>query len=107
MGAPPGGPPGAAGGGGAAEAKKQAQMWLIIAVVSWFLCGNGCFGIIGGIFAFLGMQAADQGNIEEAEKKTKLAKMLVIIGQVLVVVLVIIYVLVMFVFGAGMAMTAP
>lgn len=104
--APPGGgmPPGMGGGGANPELKKQTQTWLIIALVTWFLCGNGCFGIIGAILAYLAGQAADQGNIAEAESKLKWAKMLTIIGVVLTVLAIIVYVILMFVVGIGSAM---
>ena len=54
------------------ELKKQATTWLIVAVASFFFCGGAnCFGVIGGILAFLAMQAADQGNSEDGEAKLK------------------------------------
>ena len=100
--APPGGaaPPGAAPGGGGGDLKKQAQMWLIISIVSVFLCGNGCFGWIGAILAFLGMQAADQGDVAGAESKTKWAKIVTIIGMVIGILLTILYVILVVVLEA-------
>lgn len=108
--APPGGapmaPPGGMGapGGGNPDLKKQTQTWLIISLVTWFLCGNGCFGIIGAILAYMAGQAVDQGNIADAESKLKWAKMLTIIGLVLTVLLIIAYVIFVFVLGAAGAM---
>ena len=82
---PPGGaplgPPGA-GGSPNPELKKQATTWLIIAGVSAFLC-TCCFGVIGAIFCFMAMQAADQGNLADAESKLKWGKIITIVGLVL------------------------
>ncbi len=96
----PGGPPGGAGGGNA-DLKKQAQTWLIVNLATWFLCGNGCFGIIGAIMGYLAMQAADQGNLAEAEGKIKWSKICAIVGLVLMVLLIIVYVILMAVGMAG------
>ena len=101
--APPGGMP--APGGGNPDLKKQTQTWMIIALVSWFLCGNGCFGIIGAILAYMAGQAVDQGNTADAESKLKWAKILTIVGVVLTTLAIIAYVLMMFVFGAAGAMS--
>src|SRR5205814_211715 len=76
----PGGPAlGPAGGPPNAELKKKAQTWLIISAVSSFACG-GCFGIIGGVFCFMAMQAADQGNLADGELKLKWGKIINIAG---------------------------
>ena len=91
-------------GGGNPDLKKQTQTWMIIALVTWFLCGNGCFGIIGAILAYLAGQAADQGNIADAESKLKWSKMLTIIGVVLTVLAIIAYVIFVVVLSAGSAM---
>ena len=82
---PPGGAPlGSPGAAGPPnpELKKQATTWLIIAGVSAFLC-TCCFGVIGAIFCFMAMQAADQGNIADAESKLKWGKIITIVGLVL------------------------
>jgi hypothetical protein len=39
--------------------------------------------VIGGILAFLAMQAADQGNTSDAEAKLKWAKIVTIVGAAL------------------------
>lgn len=108
---PPGGmpmaPPGGMGapvmGGGNPELKKQTQTWMIISLVTWFMCGNGCFGLIGAILCYMAGQAADQGNVADAESKLKWGKILTIVGLVITVLAIIAYVLFMFVF-AGAAM---
>jgi hypothetical protein len=69
-----------------ADIKKQATTWLIIAAVSAFFCGNCCLGVIGAIFSFMAMQAADQGNTADAEGKAKWGKILTIVGLVLTVI---------------------
>jgi hypothetical protein len=61
---------------------------MIVAVASFFFCGGvNCFGIIGGILSFLAMQAADQGNVDDAESKLKWAKIVIISGAALSLVL--------------------
>jgi hypothetical protein len=53
-------------------------------VASFFFCGGAnCFGVIGGILAFLAMQAADQGNTEDGEAKLKWSKIVTISGAAL------------------------
>jgi hypothetical protein len=74
---PPGGPQ-------QAELKKKAQTWLIISAVSFFLCSS-CFGIIGGVLCFMAMQAADQGNLTDAENKLKWGKIITIVGFALMI----------------------
>jgi len=59
---------------------------LIVGVASFFLCGGNCFGAIGGILAFLAMQAADQGNTEDGESKLKWSKIVTIAGGALMLV---------------------
>lgn len=71
-----GGPPGA----GNAELSKQAKTWLIISAVSAVVCCNSCFGVIGAVFCYLAMQAADQGSIADAEAKLKWGKIITIVG---------------------------
>ncbi len=102
--APPGGVAAPGMGGGNPELKKQTQTWLIISLVSWFVCGNCLFGLIGAVLAYMAGQAADQGNIADAESKLKWSKILTIVGLVLSVLFIIAYVLFMFVFAAGSAM---
>jgi hypothetical protein len=75
---PPGGAPNP-------ELKKQATTWLIISAVSLVVCGC-CFGLIGAIFCFMAMQAADQGNLADAESKLKWGKIITIVGFVLGIV---------------------
>ncbi len=81
---PAGGAPYGSPGGGApnADLKKQATTWLIIAGVSAFLC-TCCVGVIGAVFCFMAMQAADQGNLADAESKLKWGKIITIVGLVL------------------------
>jgi hypothetical protein len=77
---PPGGPP------PVPELKKQAQTWLIISAISFFFCACG-FGIIGVVFCYMAMQAADHGNFADAENKLKWGKITTVIGFVLGAVL--------------------
>jgi hypothetical protein len=59
---------------------------LIIGAASLFFCTN-CLGIIGAVFCFMAMQAADQGNIADAESKLKWGKIITIVGFVIGVIL--------------------
>ena len=95
--APPGGygPPGAAYGapppgyptGYGAPApqppvsplKKEAQTWLILGGISFMTCGC-LFGVIGIVFCYMAMQAADAGNSADAQNKLKWGKITTVIG---------------------------
>ncbi|HTA93421.1 MAG TPA: hypothetical protein VK745_27775 [Polyangiaceae bacterium] len=78
---PPYGPPGGAPG---SDVKKQATTWLIISAVSLALCCS-CFGMIGAVFCYMAMQAADQGNLADAQSKLKWGKIITIVGFVLII----------------------
>ncbi len=83
---PGGGPPyGLPGGAPNTDLKKQATTWLIVSAVSSVVC-TCCFGLIGAVFCFMAMQAADQGNLADAESKLKWGKIITIVGLVLGVV---------------------
>jgi hypothetical protein len=84
---PPGGgaPYGPPGGSPNPELKKQATTWLIVSAVSAVLC-TCCFGLIGAVFCFMAMQAADQGNLADAESKLKWGKIITIVGLVMGVI---------------------
>ena len=56
-----------------------------MAGVSAFFC-TCCFGLIGAVFCFMAMQAADQGNIADAESKLKWGKIITIVGLVIGVI---------------------
>ena len=59
--------------------KKQAQTWLIIGGVSFMTCGC-LFGVIGIVFCYMAMQAADAGNWADAENKLKWGKITTLVG---------------------------
>ena len=84
---PPGGgaPYGPPGGSPNPDLKKQATTWLIVSAVSSVLC-TCCFGLIGAVFCFMAMQAADQGNLADAESKLKWGKIITIVGLVMGVI---------------------
>ena len=79
------------GGSPLPELKKKAQTWLIISAVSFFVCGS-CFGVIGGVLCFMAMQAADQGNLADAENKLKWGKIITIVGFVLGLVVTVVFI---------------
>ncbi len=63
------------------EFKKRAQLWLVIGAVSSVLC-SCLFGVIGAVFAYMAMQASDQGNAADAENKLRWGKIITIVGLV-------------------------
>src|SRR5262245_4424449 len=69
------------------DLKKEAINWLIAATASYFLCFClNLFAIIGGVLCFLSMQAAEQGQAEDAEAKLKWGKILIVSGGVLMAI---------------------
>ena len=106
-GGPPAGwtPPGAPGGPGA-EVKKQATTWLIVSAVSFFFCGGNCLALVGAILCFLAMQAADQGQLADAESKLKLGRTLTIVGFALFAVLAVVGVIYYFLVIAAAVATS-
>lgn len=89
-GSAPAGPP----GGGPHEAlRKEATTWLVIAAVSIFVCSSCCVGMIGAVMCFLALQAADQGNVADAEAKLRWGKIITIAGIVLGVLTIVGYTL--------------
>jgi len=65
------------------ELRKEATTWLIVSAVTFFFCGSCCFAIAGAVFCFLAMQAADQGNVADAEAKLRWGKIITISGAAL------------------------
>lgn len=82
----------------AAETKKQAELWLIISGATFLLCGSWCFGIAGAVFCYLAIQAASQGNLDDAEAKLKWGKIITVSGTVLGVLAAAVYLLLSFAF---------
>jgi len=70
----------------ASPLKKQAQTWLILGGVSFMTCGC-LFGVIGIVFCYMAMQAADAGNQADAENKLKWGKITTVVGFAVGVVL--------------------
>lgn len=65
---------------------KPALTWLIVNIVLMVLSGfTGILSIIGTIFGALGQSAYNKGNYADAESKTKVCKVLGIIGLVCIV----------------------
>jgi hypothetical protein len=85
--APPGGgmmPGGAPAGGGSEELKKKIDKWFILSIVSIF-CGCGLLGLINVFFAHNAKQAFQQGDTATAEQKINTAKLLCMVGYVIMV----------------------
>ena len=59
--------------------KKEAQTWLILGGVSFMTCGC-LFGVIGIVFCYMAMQAADAGNLADAQNKLKWGKITTVVG---------------------------
>lgn len=66
--------------------KNIATLWLILNIVLTVLCCGNLLGIIGIIFAAMGMGSFNKGNYEDMKAKTKTAKILFIVGIVLGVI---------------------
>jgi hypothetical protein len=56
---------------------------LVLAIVSFFVCGGGIFSIIGLIFAIQAGNMKKVGDMEGARKKAKTSMILTIVGIVL------------------------
>jgi hypothetical protein len=81
---PPGGmPPAAGGGGGPADVQAYVNKWFTLSIVSIF-CGCGLLGIINVVIANGAKQALAAGDSATALQKIKTARMLCIVGYVLV-----------------------
>jgi hypothetical protein len=70
----------------ASPLKKEAQTWLILGGVSFMTCGC-LFGVIGIVFCYMAMQAADAGNSADAKNKLKWGKITTVAGFAVGVVL--------------------
>jgi hypothetical protein len=95
---PPGGPP--MGGGANPDLEKEVSKWFTLSIVSIF-CGCGILGLINVYMAHLAKQALAQGDLNTAREKIKTARMLCIVGYVILGLYVlggIAYALMMFVF---------
>jgi hypothetical protein len=69
-----------------AESNK-ATLWLILNIVATVLCCcANIFGIVGIIFAGIGMSSYKKGDYEDMNKKSKLAMIMFIIAAVSVVI---------------------
>lgn len=69
-----------------AESNK-ATLWLILNIVATVLCCcANIFGIIGIIFAGIGMSSYKKGDYEDMNKKSKIAMIMFIIAAVSVVI---------------------
>lgn len=96
----PAGPPGA----GPHEAlRREATTWLVVAAVSIFVCSSCCVGMIGAVMCFLALQAADQGNVADAEAKLKWGKIITIAGIALGILTIVGYTLYHLLWAAAIA----
>ena len=108
----PGAPQPAGYGGGyapapVAQARSSATLWLILNIVSVFLCSN-LPGIVGAIYAGLAMSKV-HADLADAQKKTRLAKIWFFAGLVLAAIVIIggIIALVVFADGASSDFSEP
>jgi hypothetical protein len=65
----------------ARERYRQAQTWLLISLASSVLCVSLCLGIGGAVFCYLAMQAASEGQLQDAEDKLKWGRILTLVGS--------------------------
>lgn len=66
--------------------KNTATLWLILNICLTVLCGCNILGIIGLIFAAIGMGSYNKGDYEDMRKKTKISKILFIVGIIVGVI---------------------
>jgi hypothetical protein len=67
----------------ALDLQRQANTWLVIALVSSVFCLGLCLGFGGALFCYLARQAAAQGLLADAELKLKWGKILTLVGSVM------------------------
>lgn len=70
----------------ARESYRQAQTWLLISLASSVLCAGLCLGVGGAVFCYLAMQAASDGQLQDAEDKLKWGRILTVVGSAVGVV---------------------
>lgn len=70
--------------------KNTATLWLILNIVLTVLCCGNLFGIIGIIFAAIGMGSHGKGNYEDMKKKAKISMIMFIVGIVLGIISIIV-----------------
>jgi hypothetical protein len=63
------------------EQYRQAQTWLLVSLASSVLCASLCLGIGGAVFCYLAMQAASEGQLQDAEDKLKWGRILTLVGS--------------------------
>lgn len=70
------------------EVKNKATLWLILNIVATVLCcPSSLFGILGIIFAAIGMGSYKKGDYDDMNKKSKIAMIMFIVAAVLGVIL--------------------
>jgi len=93
MGGPPGGAP--------PDLQNHVNKWFNLSILSIF-CGCGLLGLINVYFAHQAKQALQQGDVNGAQDKIKTARLLCIVGYVIVVL----YLLGGVAYGVLMALSA-
>ena len=74
MGGPPGGPP--------PDLQAHINKWFNLSILSIF-CGCGLLGLINLYMANQAKQFLQQGDLNQAQEKIKVARMLCIVGYVI------------------------
>lgn len=77
-------PPGGTPGGAPADLQAHVNKWFMLSIVSIF-CGCGLLGLINVFLANQAKQALAAGDATTAAAKIKTARMLCIVGYVLLV----------------------
>ncbi|MDD3242917.1 MAG: zinc-ribbon domain-containing protein [Eubacteriales bacterium] len=63
------------------NAKNPATLWMILNIVLTVLCCcSNVAAIVGIVFGAIGMSSFNKGNLEDAEAKTKIAKIMFFVG---------------------------
>ena len=66
--------------------KNKATLWLILNIVLTVLCCGNLFGIIGIVFAAIGMGSYNKGDYEDMNKKVKISMIMFIVGIAMFVI---------------------
>ncbi len=82
------------------EEKPNTVLWIVLSAVEMLMCCQ-ISGVISLILSILGHVDADKGNLAEANKKIKYAKLSFWLGLALTVIFLVIYLIFVLLLSAG------